>query len=72
MKRRMASAVALLAAMAVVALRAAARRPRAATATGLLEVPRSQGLSGRPTGAAEHVFHELHADGPHALCGVCG
>ena len=71
MKRRMASATVLLAAVAVVALRAAARRPRAAVATGLREMHGSRGLSGRATGAAEHVFHELHADGRNALCGVC-
>jgi hypothetical protein len=30
---------------------------------------------GRPDGALEqmrYVFHELHADGHHALCQVCG
>jgi hypothetical protein len=23
-------------------------------------------------GQMDHVFHELHADGRHALCAVCG
>ena len=71
MKRRMAPAIVLLAAMAVVALRAAAGRPELRWVRGMRERHGSRGLSSRPTGAAEHVFHELHADGRHELCGVC-
>jgi hypothetical protein len=32
------------------------------------------GTIGRPDGSSEqmqHVFHELHAEGRHALCEVC-
>jgi len=32
------------------------------------------GHRGRPASAieqAQRIFHELHADGRHALCGVC-
>jgi Family of unknown function (DUF5999) len=38
-----------------------------------------RGMAAPPSGApgstaeqARYVFHELHADGPHALCAVCG
>ena len=90
----------IVAAVAAVALRAAARRPRPwgllgaepALATAADDRPRSAatagrhriagqetaklpGTPGRPDGALErmrYVFHELHGDGHHALCEVCG
>ena len=38
------------------------------------EMAEPRGSLGRPDGSAEqmqHVFHELHAEGRHALCEVC-
>jgi hypothetical protein len=38
------------------------------------EMAKPRGTPGRPDGSAEqtqHVFHELHAEGRHALCEVC-
>ena len=38
------------------------------------EVTRPPALPGRPAGAvgrAQHIFHELHADGRNTLCAVC-
>ena len=93
-------AIGVFAAMAVAALRAAARRPEPrlmpgggpASATATAEVDRPQPVvtagrprtaggetakpppAGRPDGSAEqmqYVFHELHAEGQHALCQVC-
>jgi len=91
-------ALVLLAAVAAVALRAAARRPEApgtgpAPVTVIAgqsqpqpaatvgshdgtggETPRPPAPSGRPASAvdqAQHIFHELHADGRHASCAVC-
>lgn len=72
-------AVVLLAAVAAVALRAAARRPGPAVMAGPHDragpgMPRPQGLPGRSASAAEQmrqVFHELHADGRNDLCAVC-
>lgn len=93
-------AIAVFAAMAVVAFRAAARRPEPrlmpgggpvpATATAeddrpgpavTAGPPRTAGgetakppPGGRPDSPAEqmqYVFHELHAEGQHALCQVC-
>ena len=54
-------------------------RPRTAVTTGTQdgagpEPARPPGPHGRPASVAEpmqHVFHELHADGRHALCAVC-
>ena len=70
-------AVVLVAAMAAVALRAAARRlePRRAPGAGSAPIAvRTPGSPGRPASAAEQmqdIFHELHADGRHAACTVC-
>jgi hypothetical protein len=67
----------LLAAMAAVALRAAARRPEPRQASGAGSAPftvRTPGPPGRPARAVEQmqdVFHELHADGRNAACTVC-
>jgi hypothetical protein len=38
------------------------------------DMAKPPGTLGRPDGSAEqmqHVFHELHAEGRHALCEVC-
>lgn len=92
-------AIVIFAAVAAVALRAAARRPRwvlgtePAPVTATADDSRPQpavtagmhdtaghgmakppGTPGRPDSAVEQVeqiFHELHADGHNALCGVC-
>jgi len=70
-------AIVLLAAMAAVALRAAARRPEPRWASGAASAPmavRTHGSPGRPASAAgqmQDIFHELHADGRHAVCTVC-
>jgi hypothetical protein len=70
-------AVVLVAAMAAVALRAAARRPEPRWASGAGSAPvapRTPSSPGRSAGAAKQVqdiFHELHPDGRHAVCTVC-
>jgi hypothetical protein len=70
-------ALALLAAMAAVALRAAARRPEPRWASGAESAPitvRPPGPPGRPASTVEQmqdIFHELHADGRNAACTVC-
>jgi hypothetical protein len=70
-------AIVLLAAMAAVALRAAARRPEPRWALGGESAPiavRTPGSPGRPAGGVEQmqdIFHELHADGRNAACTVC-
>jgi len=70
-------ALVLVAAMAAVALRAAARRPEPRRASGAGSAPftvRAPGPPGRPASAVEQmqdVFHELHADGRNAACTVC-
>jgi hypothetical protein len=70
-------AIVVVAAMAAVALRAAARRPEPRRAPGAGSAPvavRTPGSPGRPTSAAgqmQDIFHELHADGRHAACTVC-
>jgi hypothetical protein len=70
-------AIVLLAAIAAVALRAAARRPEPRWAPGVEAAPiavRTPGFAGRPTRGVEQmqdIFHELHADGRHAACTVC-
>ncbi len=69
--------IVLLAAMAAVALRAAARRPEPRWAPGAESAPitvRTPGPPGRPASAVEQmqdIFHELHADGRNAACTVC-
>jgi hypothetical protein len=77
MMRRMAPSISLVivlfAAMAAVALRAAARRP-VTTDESRSRTAVTSGLPGQPVSVAEQmqrVFHELHADGRHALCAVC-
>jgi hypothetical protein len=70
-------AIVLLAAMAAIALRAAARRPEPRWAPATESAPiavRISGSPGLPTSAAEQmqdIFHELHADGRNAACTVC-
>lgn len=70
-------ALVLVAAVAAVALRDAARRPEPRRASGAGSAPftvRAPGPPGRPAGAVEQmqdVFHELHADGRNAACTVC-
>ena len=69
-------AIVLVAAMAAVALRAAARRPEPRWASGgsAPAAVRTPGSPGRPASVVEQMqdlFHELHADGRHAVCTVC-
>ncbi len=70
-------AIVLLAAMAAVALRAAARRPEPRRAAGAESAPitvRTPGPPGGPASVAEQmqdIFHELHADGRNPACTVC-
>ncbi len=64
-------AIVIFAAVAAVALRAAARRPEPRWVLGTEPAP---GTPDRPDSSVEqmqYVFHELHADGRHALCAVC-
>jgi len=71
------TAVVIIAAVAAVVLLAAARRPEPwgllsaepapVTTTATDDQPQPAATS-----AMRHVFHELHADGHHALCEVCG
>jgi hypothetical protein len=77
MTPNMTLAIVLLAAIAVVALRAAASRPEPRGAPGAGSAPiavRTPGSAGRAASAVEQmqeIFHELHADGRHAACTVC-
>lgn len=70
-------AIVLVAAMAAVALRAAARRPEPRWAPGVGSAPiavRTPGSPGRAASAVEQmqdIFHELHADGRNAACTIC-
>jgi hypothetical protein len=70
-------AIALVAAMAAVVLRAAARRPEPRRTSGAGSAPAAvttPGSPGRPVSAAgqmQDIFHELHPDGRHAVCTVC-
>jgi hypothetical protein len=76
----------VLFAAATVALRAAARRPQARPVSGTEPAPvtvtggfghemaRPPGPAVRPASLVQQmqqVFHELHADGRHAVCTVC-
>jgi hypothetical protein len=76
-RRERAWTVVLLAAMAAVALRAAARRPEPRWAPGAESTPIMVGTPappGRTANAVEQmqdIFHELHADGRNAACTVC-
>ena len=68
-------AIVIVAAVAADALRAAARRAatpgipgaESALVTAITEDSRPDG----PGKQMQYVFHELHADGQHALCEVC-
>jgi hypothetical protein len=68
-------AIVIFAAVASVALRAAARQaadrgiPGAGSTlvTAIAEDSRADGSAEQ----MQYVFHELHADGHHALCGIC-
>lgn len=87
MKNRMAPniplAVVLFAAVAAAALRAAVRRPEPrpvpgtepapVTATADESRPQPAVTTGTRDGVEQmqRVFHELHADGRNALCGIC-
>jgi hypothetical protein len=70
-------AIVVLAAMAAVVLRAAARRPEPRRASGAESAPiarKTPGSPRRPASAVEQmqdIFHELHAEGRHAVCTVC-
>ena len=70
-------AVVLVAAMAVVALRAAARRPEprwssgAETASIAVRTLDSRGAQASAAEQMRDIFHELHADGRNAACTVC-
>ena len=77
MTPNMTLAIVLLAAMAAVVLRAAARRPEPRWASGAESAPIAGRASGPPSRAAsaaeqmQEIFHELHAEGRHAVCTVC-
>jgi hypothetical protein len=72
--------IVMFAAVAAAALRARARRPASrevlstvlppvtATAEGSLPQP---AVTVAPVDRRQSVFHELHADGRHALCEIC-
>ena len=70
-------AIVLLAAMAAVALRAAARRPEprwassAGSAPAAVRTPASPGRPASAAGQMQDIFHELHPDGRHAVCTDC-
>jgi hypothetical protein len=66
-------AVVVLAAVAAVALRTGARRPgpREVLGTETPTVAATAEDSPPQPGQVQHVFHELHAEGQHALCEVC-
>jgi len=68
-------AIVIFAAMAALALRAATRRTTARGIPGAEAVlVTAIAEDSWPDGSREQmqsVFHELHADGHHALCGVC-
>lgn len=71
-------AIVIFAAVTAVALLAVARRP---SVTVGLPDPGGHGMVAPPgptgdgpensLGQMQYVFHELHADGHHALCAVC-
>ena len=81
MKNQMAPAISVaivfFAAVATVALRAAARRPGPRPVPGTESAPvtvtadESRPRSASAVEQMQHVFHELHPDGRHALCAVC-
>jgi len=74
--------IVIFAAAAAVGLWAAARRPEPhvvlgaepAPVTAAAETAEPPGTLGQPDGSVErmqYLFHELHAEGRHALCDVC-
>jgi hypothetical protein len=66
-------AIVMLAVVTTAAFRAAARRAKARGIPAAESAPATAEDS-RPVGPGDQVqsvFHELHADGHHALCGVC-
>ena len=68
-------AIVIFAAVTTAAFRAAARRAKARGIPGAESaLATATVVDRRPDGSGEqmhYVFHELHADGHHALCGVC-
>jgi hypothetical protein len=70
-------AIVLLAAMAAVGFRAAARRPEPRRAPGggpapaPAITPRSPGRAASAVQQMQDIFHELHGDGRNAACTVC-
>jgi len=69
-------AIVLVAAVATVALRAAARRPELRRMPATEPAPVTVTADERRPRTVtveqmQHVFHELHADGRNALCAVC-
>ena len=68
-------ALVIFATVAAVALRAAVRRVTARETPGAgSALVAAIAEDSRPGGSAaqmQYVFHELHADGRHALCEVC-
>lgn len=73
MKSRMAAnisaAIVAFAAVAVVALQVAAKRP--ALRRVLVTEPEPVTVTAGAVEQMQHVFHELHADGHNPLCAVC-
>lgn len=67
--------IVIFAAVAAVGLRAAVRRAEVRPTPGAESAPvTAMAEDSRPDGSGEqmrYVFHELHADGRHALCEVC-
>jgi hypothetical protein len=79
MKRYIPWAIVIFSAVTVIALRAAGWRPAATpgmtdiAGLGTANPPGTPGAG--PDSSAEqmnYIFHELHADGRHALCAICG
>jgi hypothetical protein len=68
-------AIVFVAAAGAVALRAAAMRPEPqavpATGHGMARPPAPPGRPAITVEQAQHIFHELHAEGRNALCAVC-
>lgn len=59
-------AMVLFAAMAAVALWAVARQPGPRGVLGIDDQPQPD------PGQMQQVFHELHAEGNHPVCEICG
>ena len=58
-------------ALAVVVLRAAARRPEPGRSPSTKPAPALPGPPADAAGRAQHIFHELHPQGRNTLCTVC-